>query len=364
MPMKTLTDAELLRTIKAVAECGGTTGASHKLKLNESTVRRHIRIANQRGLHLDERPRKVSKEARPLSFPEFPSGQPEDDVLLDHMCRQFDRQHKAFLARKWFEVGVNMDGPIGIAWMGDPHVDSDGCNWPLLREHAAIMAETEGLFAANIGDTTDNWIGRLQRLYAHSGQSRETAVQLAEILISKLGIDWILLLRGNHDMWAKSKPDDPLTWMQRGGAPMEDWQAQFKLRFLNGRKARIWAAHDFPGHSLWNPLHGPQRSAKTRAEADLYVCGHKHNYAMFSTQDGDRGNVYWLARARGYKFIDMHAEVNGYASQSEGASIVSVFNPDATSPAGFLQCFADVGAAADFLTFLRRRWASNKRVAA
>lgn len=291
----------------------------------------------------------------PLEFPTFPSDEMPDDQLVEHMCREFERRHAAITAKQWFPVKVKMKGPIGVVWMGDPHVDDDGTNWPLLKEHARIIAETEGLFAANIGDTTNNWIGRLSQLYANQNTSRSRAVHLAELLISRMGIKWLLLLRGNHDIWSGEGKNDPLSWMQRGGAPMADWQAQFRLVFPNGREVRIWAAHDFPGHSMWNSLHGPQKAAHTKEWAHLLVCGHKHNWACHHEESASRGFVYWLARARGYKFIDDHALKMGHQPQRYGAAITSIFNPDARDETGLVTCFADVAEAANYLTYLRSR---------
>lgn len=289
-----------------------------------------------------------------LDFPTLPDDKLPDSDLVELMCNRFERRFKAHRAAHWMPIKVNKDGPIGITWFGDPHVDSNGCNWPLLRRHAEIVRTTDGMYGASIGDHTDNWVGRLSRLYASSDQSRSTALQLAEIFISKMGIKWLLLLRGNHDMWSPGK-DDPVTWMQRGGAPMVDWQARIRLVFPTGREAKIWAAHDFKGHSLWNSLHGPQKAAHMKEACDLYVCGHTHNWALHHEESASKSFVYWLARTRGYKFIDEYADLLGHDPQLEGAAIVSVFNPAAKTRAGFLTCFADVEAGADYLTWLRSR---------
>ncbi len=365
MPSRPVSDATLRRTVKVLEECGGNrSAAARKLQVNESTVRHRAQVAVERGF-LKEVPKSTASECRPdlrdqpteLTFPEFPDDELPTEDLVALMCDQFDRKHRAHRARKWFDVQVHTPGPIGLMWFGDPHVDSDGCNWPLLKGHAEICAATDGMYGANIGDTTDNWVGRLQRLYAHSNQSRSRAVRLAEIFIAEMGIDWMLILRGNHDMWSKSRKDDPLTWFKTGGAPVEDWQAKFCLAFPNGRKARIWAAHDFPGHSWFNPTHGNKR-ASLRDHAHLYICGHKHNWALHAEENPDTNAVFWFARARGYKYIDTHGEHLGHEAQMEGACITSVIDPDSVSESGFVQCFSDPREAADYLTFKRRKAAA------
>lgn len=291
-------------------------------------------------------------ESGDLEFPELPPSSPPVEELIDRMTADFERRHHAEKARNWFAVKVKMRGPVGIAWLGDPHVDDNGCNWPLLRRHLDVIATTPGMFAANIGDSENNWAGRLAHLYAHQDTSRHSAKQLVEWLFSRSGVQWLILLLGNHDVWGNNS--DVLSRLSTGGAPVSDWSAKFRLVFPNGREARIWAAHDFAGHSMWNPLHGAQKTAKFTGQADLYICGHKHSWSMFQTEDEHRGDVYWLARARGYKFIDDYAHKLGFGSQAHGSAIVSVFDPEAEGP-GFLQCFADVETAAEYLTWLRAK---------
>lgn len=291
-------------------------------------------------------------EAGPLEYPVFPDARIPTDVLLQRLSADFERRNAHEQARKWFTIKVKVPGPIGIAWMGDPHLSDNGCNIPLFLRHVDVIRDTEGMFAANIGDTENNWAGKLAHLYSQQDTSRATERQLTEWLFSEAGLRWIVLLLGNHDVWNGN--GDALSRIARGGAPMSDWQAKFKLAFPNGREARIWAAHDFPGHSQWNPLHGPQKAAKFTGSADLYVCGHKHNWSLFNNEDEHRGDVYWLARARGYKHIDSYADKLGFASQAHGSSIVSIFDPDASGP-GFLTCFADVEEAAEYLTWKRQR---------
>ena len=42
---------------------------------------------------------------------------------------------------------VKGNKPIGVCFMGDPHIDNKGTNWPLLDQHIAILRDTEGMYA-------------------------------------------------------------------------------------------------------------------------------------------------------------------------------------------------------------------------
>jgi hypothetical protein len=64
-----------------------------------------------------------------------------------------------------------------------------------------------------------------------------------------------------------------------------------------------------------------------REEADLYVCGHLHNWAIHKEESSQRGFTYSLVRARGYKYLDDYAEKLGFMPQQNGASIMTVFLP-------------------------------------
>lgn len=282
---------------------------------------------------------------------------PDDDLpveeIIDHLTKRYEKRIVAKEARDWIPIKINKTGPIAIAWVGDPHVDDNGCAWPVLREDLELIQKTDGMFAAILGDLQNGWTGRLTKLWAHQDTSAKTAWKLVEWLIRQYGDKLILCLKGNHDLWQGA--GDPLDFLRAPATLMEDWQARLEFQFPNGGTSRVIAAHDFSGHSMWNPLHANQRKAKFFGEADLYVAGHRHEWALAHHEDGERHRIYWLARARGYKVIDSYAEQLGYGSQRYGCSVVSVFDPDDTNPITRLQCFANVGEAADYLKWKRSR---------
>jgi UDP-2,3-diacylglucosamine pyrophosphatase LpxH len=209
------------------------------------------------------------------------------------------------------------------------------------------------MFGVNVGDTTNNWVGRLTRLFGDQDTSQNTARKLARWLLADSGVTWLAWIMGNHDAW--NEGIEILKGMNGSQIPMEDWQARFSIVFPNGKVCKTWVAHNFAGNSIWNSLHGAQRAAHTKAEAHIYACGHLHNWAIHQEESASRDFTYWLLRAKGYKAFDDHAEHLGHFPQQEGEAITAVIDPHAKSEAGFVQCFADMELAADFLTFLRNR---------
>ena len=294
---------------------------------------------------------KIAEATERLECPEFPDDDIPVEQIIETLEKRFSKRQAHKDAKKWFPVRVNIDGPFGILWYGDPHLDDDGCNWTLLRKHISLHESCPALFAANLGDTTNNWVGRLMRLYAEQETSKHTARKLAKWFLLEANIPWFIWIFGNHDLW--NDGDALLRALNVNRIIMED-RAQFRL--LSGDKEwRVWVEHDFKGNSIWNSLHGPQRAAHTKEMAHLYICGHKHNWALHQEESASRGFIYWLARARGYKFIDSFGESLGHFPQKEGASILSVHDPDATSMAGFMQCFADPEEGVDYLNWKRGR---------
>lgn len=356
MPTPRLTREQCIETVTAVEAAmregyvlNGQPSAITRVAEIQGVPRRkiehHIKAARARygvGASLDikgtiktsETSDRLSKmeASRPIETPTLPDF-PDDDIpvseIVDLMCRRFERRSEHKASKKWFRIEMPSDQPFAVLWWGDPHIDSNGANWPLIREHAQL-AQHPGVYSANIGDTLDNWPSgsRLMALYAHSDTSVETAHKLARWFIRESGIRWLVWLFGNHDSWIGHTSSD---WVRElGGSKIafEDWGAQFVICCPGGAEFRIWAAHDFPGHSMYNTLHGGQKAAMMKAEADLYVCGHKHCWAIHREENAERGFTYSIIRARGYKHIDSYADKLGYASQRHGSSVLTVFDPE------------------------------------
>tara|TARA_R100001163_G_scaffold2071_1_gene3223 strand:+ start:115 stop:1194 length:1080 start_codon:yes stop_codon:yes gene_type:complete len=343
MANKALTDELCRQTLEAIEIYGNTSAAAAGLKINRSTFENRVRVAKERF---------AAAAPKDVELPTFPS----DDIpiveILDTMEKRFSKRAEAQAAKKWFTVKVKNSDPMGLCFIGDPHIDSNGCNISLLRRDIELMNQP-GMFCVNLGDTTDgDWPGRLMKLHAQSDQSITTARRLADWFLNDTGLRWLAILIGNHDAWGEGA--EILRRMNVQKIPMMDWSAHWKIKFSNERECKIITAHDFPGHSMWNSLHANQRAATTSTDAHIYASGHKHNWAMHQEENAHREFVYWLVRARGYKYIDSYADKLGYASQQHGATICAIIDPKASSEARFVTCFADLEEASDYLKFKRQ----------
>ena len=285
-----------------------------------------------------------------VELPTFPDEDIPAEEILDSLEKRFNQKLKREEAIKWFKVKVNDPKPTGWVFVGDPHLGSH-CHVKLLREDVKIMTETEGIHCVNLGDTVDGWGGYLTKLYAETDISRNTEQRLAKWFLQDAGIPWRVWLIGNHDTMG-----DFSTYLKAINAdqiPMMDWQAKFRLVFPNNSEVRISASHNFKGTSIYNKLHGLKRESLWGENADIYVAGHHHNWAIQQEELEDR--VIILARSRGYKWLDTFAQRHQFPSLQYGASIIFVVNPAEEVPTRRLKAFADLKEGAEYLTWLRKK---------
>ena len=142
-----------------------------KLNIAPSTVDRRKRAGRLIRSSIDSSVTPTTVERRELpSFDrwDMPGEQPDDlgyddldddipiEDLINERKERFKRLDGKKSRRHTRNVQVKLPGPVAITHFGDPHVDDDGCNWPELLRTVEVVSKTEGMFAGNIGDTTNN----------------------------------------------------------------------------------------------------------------------------------------------------------------------------------------------------------------
>ena len=334
-------EAVLKRALALVAEHGGIQPAARATGVPYATLQhQYVAALAWRKLHHD-----ASVESTPA----------EVDVgeLLERRSKAFQRKAKAKDAAKLIRVSIPCEGPIGLAHLGDPHVDDDGTNLPLLREHVALLASTEGLYAGNVGDASNNWIGRLSRLFGEQGTSQREAWALVEWLVQ--AVPWVYLIGGNHDVWSGSA--DPIQWMATQAARPYVWHGvRLGLRCPNGREIRVNARHDFRGHSMWNTAHGPAKAVQMGWRDHILTCGHTHVSGYQVLKDPATGLISHALRVGSYKTYDRYAEEKGLPDQNIFVCPVTIIDPqyDDDDPRLITTIF-DPEQAADYLQWKRSK---------
>jgi hypothetical protein len=343
MPQKPLSPELAREALDAYGKFGTLKEAAEALGIARSTLHGRVIVAKNM----------LGAEMQPM-VPQAPAPLPDDDIptedLISVMKRRFEKRSEHRRALLWRKYKVPTSGPYALMFFGDPHVDDNGCNWSLLADHCDLAASTQNLYAIAIGDQTNNWTGRLARLWAEQDTSSATAKKLVKWLLNESGVPWFMWLHGNHDAWQGPVSSGIIEGMNCHEVMMQDWEARVVLE-SPGFDLRLWAAHNFPGHSMYNKLHGPQKAALMKDWAHIYVAGHHHNWALHHEENAERGFDYWLARCRGYKHIDHYGELLGHQPQQKGSSILTVVDPSTQS----VQCFSDPYEGVDFLKFKRAK---------
>lgn len=327
---------------------GNQTRAASHLGLDRSTFRSRLSTAIRRKAEGSLR------KEKPFTVAQVPEEQASASELLDRRKKDFARTHVHKTGKKLVNVGVRIDGPIGIVHFGDPHVDDDGTDIGLIEEHVRLVNKSEGLFGANLGDIQNNWVGRLARLYAEQSTSHSDAWVLTEWLVSS--VQWIYLVAGNHDCW--SGVGDPLRWIaKQSGNALDYHGVRLNLKFPNAKQVRINARHDFAGHSMWNPAHGPMKAVQGGWRDHILTCGHKHvSFVAGPLKDPASGLLSWSIRCAGYKTYDRYAEERGLPDQNAFAACVTIIDPQyADDDARLITVIPDVHEGADYLKFKRKK---------
>lgn len=345
-----LTPDEITRRVDAYNTHGSYAAAARAIGVSET----RLKVTVQAAMKAQEGPL-----MRPFDVATLPSGELTIDELRAYRRKVFLRKDEGAKARKLIQVKVNLEGPIGILHFGDPHVDDDGCDFPRLEADIEIVNKTPGMLAGNVGDLHNNWIGRLARLYAQQSTTAKQAWMLVEWLVTS--VPWLYLVKGNHDLW--SGDGDPLDFIKKYAdvGAMESHGARMALNFPNGKEVRINARHDFSGHSMWNPNHGPVKAIKAGWRDHILSCGHLHQTGFGPPlKDPASGLISWPLRCAGYKKHDSFGEQLGLPDQNISPSILTVIDPryDDDDPR-LITPFLSAEEGAGYLTYLRKKAAAS-----
>jgi len=264
---------------------------------------------------------------------------------------QFSKQKEHEEAIACISAKIPVAGPIGILFFGDPHLDDGGTDWFALERDMDLVKNTEGLYAANIGDTTNNWIGRLVAQHASQSVTARQAWTLAEHFIGELAGKWVFHVGGNHDGWSGDR--DPIRYLCRdAGALYLPCEARVRLRFPVGTDLIVNARHDFSGNSMWNTAHAPNRAFTMGFRDEIMICGHKHKsgYNILKAPEGTVGHAIQIAS---YKMYDRYAKEKGFRDQTLSPCCLTVIDPQAVDPVDRVQVFWNPVRGADYLKHLR-----------
>ena len=293
-----------------------------------------------------------------LEVEDTPTGNLPIGELINDRINRFRLKNDYVNKTDLIKVKINVDGPIGIAHFGDPHVDDDGTDLETLLNHAKVVNDTDGMFAGNVGDVQNNWIGRISHLYSQQSTSAKDSWRLAEHFISS--VPWMYLVGGNHDVWSGS--GDPLEWiMANQGGVFRNWGVRLNLVFPNKKQVRINCRHDFKGHSMWNTAHGVSKAIQMGWRDHVLTCGHTHVSGYQVLKDPSTGLISHGLRIGSYKIHDRYAMEKGLPDQNIFVCPVTIIDPQfADNDPRLITTIFDPLEAAEYLKYKRKNYGKSK----
>ena len=131
MSRNPLTADELLEVLEADNEHKSRHDAAKSLGLSYATFNARLYCARERLPDLTKEPE--------FEVPDLPSEELPIEELIEYKRKRFRTRKKATDAHEWVDVKVNIDGPVGILWMGDPHIDDNHCDWEKLYSDVELI---------------------------------------------------------------------------------------------------------------------------------------------------------------------------------------------------------------------------------
>lgn len=337
--------------VKALQMHGTQRKAAAALGIAQSTLSQVLTRMKERG-EVAEFPYVSRLPSSELGIPTGPSS---DEPMVDLIARrkaQYQRGAESDAFHHLIPIQVRLPGPVAICAVGDPHVDDDKCDLGAIERDMTIIGRTEGMYALHVGDITNNWVGRLGRLYAHQSTTARDGVRIAEWMFGLAPP--LAVIGGNHDMW-----NEGMTWLnfclkQAGCTLVQEHGVRLKLEFPGGQSVRIHTRHDFPGHSQFNPVHGLRKEHLFGLRDHINIAGHKH-IDTYAAVPSPEGYVQHMLRVSGYKGHDDYAKAGNFQIMKMAPTCALIIDPTARMPAELVKPFWDMAEAADYLTFKRRR---------
>lgn len=385
MPANRLSREDAQATIDVIHECleegfpweprigtrqvGAKGEAMRRLGMSRATMENRLLSAKATyGLEPDpsrEKPKVIERQPAPFTLDGLPEdGEPDAEDLIAMLSARHAKRKALDDAMKLRQVHVHMPGPIGLAFFGDPHVDDPGCAWGDLERDVRICRETEGLFAINLGDTTNNWVGRLMGLYANQEVTSKQALKLIEWVLTSL--PWLMTVGGNHDTWNTQKGDvaEVIHRLQKLPGMYENVGARLQINLPTGQHVRVNVRHDFPGGSQFNPAHALVRETLFGFRDHILACGHRHHAGYIPVFHNDPVRLCHGFRVGTYKDMDSYAKEKGFHDGNWARSMAAVINPDyGDDPVRFIRPFFSLEEAAEYLTWRRGKWNAGKSAA-
>lgn len=334
--------AEIQRVLDAYRSAGTVYATAKALRTDRMYVQRRLDTARALGMDVPatvkvgEAPTRTGRPPPAFSLPTAPSGDVTLKEHLEYRKRILEERQRKHRWAQLIPVDVHVSGPVVIGIFGDPHVDDDACDLHTLEDDLSAITDPARpwVFGLNLGDLTNNWVGRLAKKYADQVTTHAQAGRLIEWMLlgdegSEIRRRWLAVVAGNHDLWQGA---DAIAWAARqSGTMLQSHGVRLEMRFPAGDPIRIHARHDFPGRSIHNPTHFGERERQHGYRDDVIVAGHLHTDAYSLRPLPSERKACHTLRVSGYKVIDDYADENRFIESRLNPSAWLLIEPDGDS---------------------------------
>ena len=292
----------------------------------------------------------------PVEMP--PVVRPVDELIASAITHR-ERLQANMRTKHNAVLPLHNDGkPFGVALIPDQHMDNPGSNLKLIFEHAKLIAETDGLYAVELGDSIDNFIiGKLEAARRAHIISVPEAWSLSESYHKIFAHKLLAAISGNHTEWTNKLggADYMAAVLHKAGvkALYDADELYFSIRADNQQTWKYGVRHFFQGGSMWNAAHSVSRYAMSHAyrNEDVIVAGHRHvaGYQVIES----RGTIVNCVQVGSYKDRDLddYCRTKGFLSQHSFLLPVMIHFPE-TRKSLFIPEIED---AIPYIKFLRSK---------
>jgi hypothetical protein len=226
-----------------------------------------------------------------------------------------------------FRFDLDDDLPFGLIALGDPHLDNQGTDLVAWERWNEPLRTNPRLRGVCLGDLLDNWVGRLESLWAHNPMTKDQAVQILEHYLQEYGGCWDWCVGGNHDKWPDAARAIAMLLEQVGCEYKAD-EMKIEYHTPSGHVVAVTARHNWPGKSMYNPAHGTNRAAMMRGYVeDLLLGGDLHVSGANQVKSPANGVFTHGVQLASFKIVDDYAKTMGFADKHISPAAVIVIDP-------------------------------------
>lgn len=259
---------------------------------------------------------------------------PLDAAALWERVLEMQRKTDEYRRRRDASSVAFTGGPVGLAFLSDQHIGGESDYAGMLKD-AEFVRDTR-LYAVMVGDVLNAWAAseKMAHLQQWEWLNWREAQALFHDYLDIMGGKVVAVVSGNHEGWLKRYGVDVTKVALKGSKALYDpFMVEFDLRVGECSK-RVCLRHKFKGHSMYNPTHGIEQTAKQLLEKtgqtfDIGIMGHTHRETVCRpfVCGGMTRLAYMLAS---YKRQDLFAREVGFAPMVGTGSASLVVHEDGT----------------------------------